>query len=60
MPKIKEGEVIRLRDKVEVISTEKDPYHVTGERFKVHPKVAEKLIANGLAKSGDKATKESK
>jgi hypothetical protein len=45
------GPVINLRDKVEVVSTEKDPYHITGETFKVHPEVAKKLIANGLAKA---------
>lgn len=57
--KKQEGEVIRLRDKVEVFSTEKDPYHVTGEGFKVHPKVAEKLFNNGLAtkEAPKKATK---
>lgn len=60
MPKVKEGEVIKLRDKVEVVSTDKDPYHITGEKFKVHPKVAEKLYANGLAKPTKEATKDSK
>lgn len=49
MAKQEKGEVIRLQDKVEVKSTAKDPYHVTGSIFKVHPKVAEKLKKNGLA-----------
>lgn len=40
---------IKLRDKIQVWSTDKDPYHVTGESFNVHPEVAEKLVNNGLA-----------
>ena len=49
MDKKEEAKVIRLQDKVDVVSTAKDPYHVTGETFKVHPEVAEKLYKNGLA-----------
>jgi len=43
------SEIIDLREKTSVYSTNKDPHHVTGEEFKVHPKVAEKLIKKGLA-----------
>lgn len=44
------GPVIKLAEKVDVISTEKDPHHVTGSWFKLHPQVAKKVIEKGLAK----------
>lgn len=40
---------IFLKEKVAVVSTDKDPHHKTGAKFSVHPVVAEKLLANGLA-----------
>jgi hypothetical protein len=40
---------IFLKEKVQVVSTDKDPHHKTGAKFNVHPVVAEKLIANGMA-----------
>lgn len=42
-------EVIDLTKKVTVYSTDANPHIPTGEAFEVHPKVAEKIIANGLA-----------
>lgn len=44
-----EGEVVDLKEKTTVYSTDKDPHHETGEEMSVHPKVAEKLIKKGLA-----------
>lgn len=46
--KKQEGTPIHLREKVDVYSTDKDPYHKTGSTFKVHPKVAEILVKRGL------------
>lgn len=51
---------IKLRDKVEVFSTEKDPWHVTGSMFRVHPEIAKKLIERGLAAETEAQAKASK
>lgn len=40
---------IFLKEKIQVVSTDNDPHHKTGAKFSVHPVVAEKLIANGMA-----------
>jgi len=52
------GEVIDLKAKVTVYSTDKDKHHVTGEAMNVAPKVAEKLIKNGMATEKAPAKKE--
>jgi hypothetical protein len=44
------GPVIKLAEKVDVISTEKDPHHETGSWFKLHPEVAKEVVKKGLAK----------
>lgn len=44
------GPIIKLADKVDVISTDKDPHHETGSWFKLHPEVAKRVIKKGLAK----------
>lgn len=49
MSKLKNTNPIFLKEKIEVVSTDKDPHHKTGTKFKVHPVVAEKLFANGMA-----------
>jgi hypothetical protein len=49
MAALKNTNPIFLKEKVEVVSTDKDPHHKTGAKFSVHPVVAEKLYANGLA-----------
>lgn len=54
----KDKNPIHLRDKVEVISTKNDPHHATGEKFKVHPVVAESLIKKGLAEAVGAKTKD--
>lgn len=35
-----EQKVVDFRDKVEVVATDKAPYHKKGEKFKVHPELA--------------------
>jgi hypothetical protein len=44
------GPIIKLADKVDVISTDKDPHHETGSWFKLHPEVAKQIVKKGLAK----------
>lgn len=59
-PEKKKGEVIDLQEKVVVYSTDKDPHHETGSAFKVHPKVAERLIKDKLATEDEPAPEKGK
>lgn len=43
------GDVINLRDKVTVYSTDKDPHHKTGDPIVCHPKIAQDIVKRGLA-----------
>lgn len=42
------GKVIYLKEKVTVLSTEKDHYHKTGSEVTLHPNLAEKGIKEGV------------
>jgi hypothetical protein len=57
--KNQEKKIVDLRERVTVYSTEKDPYHTTGDAMNVAPAVAEKLIKKGLA-TDSKPSKSSK
>ena len=46
MAKVK-AEKINLKDKVSVTATDKHPFADKGEKFEVHPKVAEQFLKKG-------------
>jgi len=53
----KDEEVVDLTKKVKVYSSKSNPhFDVEGTEMEVHPKVAEKIISNGLA-TKEKPTK---
>ena len=41
------AEKINLKDKVSVTATDKHPFADKGEKFEVHPKVAEQFLKKG-------------
>jgi hypothetical protein len=45
-----EAKKIKLSERVEVIGTGKSAFMPSGEKFKVHPELAKKLIKQGKAK----------
>lgn len=59
------SEKINLKDKVSVTSTDKHPFADKGEKFDVHPKVAEQFLKKGYiekytaAKSADSEEEDS-
>jgi hypothetical protein len=52
------SEVIDLTEKVTVYATSKAPFHKDGDEIVVHPKMAEKFIASGVATEKKKGNKE--
>lgn len=43
------GSFSNLQEKVTVYSTDKDKAHSTGDPIRVHPKVADRIVKDGLA-----------
>lgn len=52
------SEIIDLTDRVTVYATAKAPFHKEGDEMVVHPKMAEKFIASGVATEKKKGNKE--
>lgn len=53
-----EGQYIDLTEKVTIYATAKAPFHKEGAEMVVHPKMAEKFIASGVATEKKKGNKE--
>lgn len=54
MAEKEEKKSIVFTDKVEVIATDKAPYHKKGEKFKVHPHLAEAFLEKGYVEKYSK------
>jgi hypothetical protein len=55
---MEEGKIVKLGEKVTVYATKKSRTRKEGEKFEVHPLIAEKLINTGkAAKTAPKGSK---
>lgn len=49
MAKAENVKAINLKDKVELVATDKAPFHKKGEVFKAHPHLADSFVKKGYA-----------